>query len=136
MGVWRMVGRRRKEKDLMVGQIGFLCGGYGWLGLYTTGWLGLCGDTDDGYGYFRSKQTTVSTWHEEMILLAHTSYLFLTNPDFTSSRRFCLFHICHYDIHLLQQRRFQIRIFPERVLKQCFQAGGYHILLSLRSYLP
>ncbi|MDY6070328.1 MAG: hypothetical protein SPJ80_02700 [Bacilli bacterium] len=25
VGVWRMVGRGRKEKDLMVGQISFLC---------------------------------------------------------------------------------------------------------------
>jgi hypothetical protein len=56
------VGRRRKEKDLMVDQIGFLWCGYGWLGLYKTGWLGSGGDIDDGYGYFRSKQTTVSTW--------------------------------------------------------------------------
>ena len=45
VGVWRMVGRGRKEKDLMVGQISFLWGGYGWLGLYKTGWLGLGGDT-------------------------------------------------------------------------------------------
>ena len=27
----------RKEKDLMVGQISFLWGGYGWLVLYKTG---------------------------------------------------------------------------------------------------
>jgi len=27
-------------------------------------------------GFSKAKLTTVSTWHEEMILLAHTSYLF------------------------------------------------------------
>ena len=44
MGVWRMVGRGRKEKDLMVGQISFLWGGYGWVVLCKAGWLGLGGD--------------------------------------------------------------------------------------------
>ena len=33
-----------KEKDLMVGQIGFLWGGYGWMGLCKIGWMGLGGD--------------------------------------------------------------------------------------------
>lgn len=61
VGVWRMVERQRKEKDLVVGQIGFLWGDYGWLGLYQTGWLGLGDDIRYFFESFKRNIATVST---------------------------------------------------------------------------
>ena len=68
VGVWRMVGRGRKEKDLMVGQISFYV-------------FCCCVVRMDGFVqnrinefvqrqqqksslYFRANETTVSTWKE------------------------------------------------------------------------
>ena len=47
VNVWRMVGRGRKEKDLMVGQISFymvVAASSGWMVLCKSGRFGLGSD--------------------------------------------------------------------------------------------
>ena len=59
-----MDGRRRKEKDLMVDQVGFYMAATaasGWVALCKAGWLGLGGDIRYFFESFKRNIVTVST---------------------------------------------------------------------------
>jgi len=64
VSAWRTDGRRRKEKALMVGQIGFYtaaAASSGWMALCKAGWLGLGGDIRYFFESFKRNIATVST---------------------------------------------------------------------------
>ena len=68
VGVWRMVGRGRKEKDLMVGQISFyvFCCCVARMDGFVQSWINefVQRQQQKSSLYFRANETTVSTWKE------------------------------------------------------------------------